>query len=909
MFWMTISAIGRALRLPALLVLLFPLTVAAIDRAVPTPVLSASEFDYPPYCIVNEKQEADGFSAELLRAALRAMGQEVTFQVGHWREVKQSLADGKVQVLPLVGRTPEREALFDFTFPYLTMHGTIVVRAGETGIGSLADLQGKKVAVMRGDNAEEFVRRSNLGVTLVSTATFREAMQGVADDRYDAVIIQKLLALQLIRSEGLDNLKTVGPPLEEFAQDFCFAVRKGDHKLLRVLNEGLSIVTADGTFRHLHSKWFGPIENFGRIPSRIVVGGDHDYPPYEFIDANGQPAGYNIELTRAIARRMGLSVDFRLGPRNEIRKELAEGKIDLVQGMFYSPEWDQTFDFSPAYTVISHVMVTRSGTPHPGTIADLADKVVVVMAGDIMHELVSKQGRVKQLVTVSSQEEALRLLAAGQYDCALVARIPALHWIRQHGWDNLRVGEEPVTSPEYGYAVLHGNGELLRSVNEGLASLKHAGEYRAIHARWLGVYDEPNRKFLKTLLSVVALLLTLLGSFLAWSVTLRRQVRSRTRELQREIDEHKRTEKSLRESEEHYRALVNTIPHGITVMDPEHRILMINEAQANIYQHPPEWFIGRFCYEVFEKRQQVCPHCPGVASLRSGQVEHTEAEGVLDDGSRVSVRLHTAPFSLADDRTGFIEVVEDITARRQLEAKTQQMARLASLGEMATGVAHEINNPINGIVNCAQLLNERLPIEHPCQGIADRILREGNRIARIVRSLLSICHPGELSVEPFSVRDCFDSVLALSREKLISDGIDLQVDLPVDLLQIRGERQQIEQLLLNLINNAHHALNARFPEQHPDKRLLIGARRRMASGQEWINLKVYDQGIGIRREVLGRIFDPFFTTKPAGVGTGLGLGICHEIVMRHGGEIRVESEFGSFTQVTIELPLRETTVD
>ena len=119
------------------------------------PVIQAgSEIGYPPYCIVDQQGRADGFSVELMRAALDAMGFDVTFDVGPWEEVKQSLEFGEVDALPLVGRTPEREDIFDFTFPYMTMHGTIVVHEDTHGITDLEDLVGRKVAVMQGDNAQ-----------------------------------------------------------------------------------------------------------------------------------------------------------------------------------------------------------------------------------------------------------------------------------------------------------------------------------------------------------------------------------------------------------------------------------------------------------------------------------------------------------------------------------------------------------------------------------------------------------------------------------------------------------------------------------------------------------------------------------------------------------------------------------
>lgn len=539
---------------------------APVPAAALPVITSASEYDYPPYCIITPDGQADGFSVELLRAALKAMGREVSFRTGPWSEVRELLTTGKVQVLPLVGRTPEREQSFEFTFPYLTMHGTLVVRVGETAIRGLADLRGKRVAVMRGDNAEEFVRRSNLGAAVATTATFDQALRQLAGGEHDAVVIQKLLALQLINSLKLTGLKTVGPPLEEFRQSFCFAVRKGDHQLLNLLNEGLSIVIADGTFRQLRDKWFGPIEATEATKSRIVIGGDADYPPYEFLDENGQPAGYNVELTRAIARQAGLDVDIRLRPWAEIRAGLARRNIDAVQGMFYSPERDVNFDFSPPHTLINHVIVVRDQEEAPRTLAELAGKSILVMAGDIMHDLAVKQGFARQLVLVKSQEEALRLLASGRHDCALVAKLPALYWIDKHGWRNLHVVQPPVTSPEYCYAIPHGNNALLAKLAEGLATIKSTGEYRQIYSRWLGVYEKPELSgweiFKYSLYGVVPLIALLVGSVI-WSRSLKGKVDSATAQLQQEIEERKLVIKALDAKNAEMERFLYTVSHDL----------------------------------------------------------------------------------------------------------------------------------------------------------------------------------------------------------------------------------------------------------------------------------------------------------------------------------------------------------
>jgi len=221
-------------------------------------IVIASEPDYPPYCIVDKNGNADGFSVDLFKAAAKAVNIEVDIKIGIWNQIKQDLAEGKIDALPLVGRTPERELLYDFTFPYLTLHGAIFVREGTTGIKTVADLRDKKIVVMKGDNAEEYVRRANISKYISTTHTFGEAFSDLAKGEYDAVITQRVLGLQLLKEMNLETIIPLDLNLDEFRQDFCFGVKKGNKELLSRLNEGLSIVIANKTYDRLHKKWFGP---------------------------------------------------------------------------------------------------------------------------------------------------------------------------------------------------------------------------------------------------------------------------------------------------------------------------------------------------------------------------------------------------------------------------------------------------------------------------------------------------------------------------------------------------------------------------------------------------------------------------------------------------------------------------
>lgn len=223
-----------------------------------TKITIASEPDYPPYCLVDKNGKADGFSVDLFLAAAKEMRLPVDIKIGVWNLIKEDLAEGKIDALPLVGKTPEREIIFDFTIPYITLHGAVFVRKGTTDIKTLEDLKNRSVVVMKGDNSEEFVRRANISNKIITVNTFKEAFQLLANGNYSAVICQRVMGLELLKKLEIESVIPADIELTDFRQDFCFAVQKGNKELLSILNEGLSVVIANGVYDKLHLKWFGP---------------------------------------------------------------------------------------------------------------------------------------------------------------------------------------------------------------------------------------------------------------------------------------------------------------------------------------------------------------------------------------------------------------------------------------------------------------------------------------------------------------------------------------------------------------------------------------------------------------------------------------------------------------------------
>jgi len=227
---------------------------------------SASEFDYPPFSVVKDGV-ADGFSVELLKAVANEMGLAIEFKVDQWNIIKQELEDGKLDVLPLVGYSQERDEVFDFTIPYIVMRGNIFVRDDYNDIRSEDDLFGKEIIVMRDDNSQEYAELRNFTDKLILVNTYAEAFELLSSGKHDAVLAQSLVGEKLINDLNIKNIKAVTRladngidrirvSLSGFEQKFSFAVQEGNKELLALLNEGLAIVIENGTYERLYEKWF-----------------------------------------------------------------------------------------------------------------------------------------------------------------------------------------------------------------------------------------------------------------------------------------------------------------------------------------------------------------------------------------------------------------------------------------------------------------------------------------------------------------------------------------------------------------------------------------------------------------------------------------------------------------------------
>jgi PAS domain S-box-containing protein len=293
-----------------------------------------------------------------------------------------------------------------------------------------------------------------------------------------------------------------------------------------------------------------------------------------------------------------------------------------------------------------------------------------------------------------------------------------------------------------------------------------------------------------------------------------------------------------------------------------------------------------------------CPLEPFIGSQKTRLLE-AELHGLYG-----KYMLTISPLLESDGKTNAtLLIARNLTEEEVIRAETMRAAQLAAIGELASGVAHEINNPINGIINYAQIILDE-PDDPESQDNLQNIISEGKRIASIVSNLLDFARRREEVFASSYIKKIVLDSLQLVAHLLEKDGIICSVKIKDSLPPLLCNEQQLQQVFLNLISNARYALNKRYPQPSPDKQLHILGDFFNQKKTPSIRLTFTDHGIGIAAEIQEKIFDPFFSTKPKGEGTGLGLSISHGLVRDHGGNMSVKSKLGEWTRFTIELPVK-----
>jgi two-component system, NtrC family, sensor histidine kinase PilS len=340
--------------------------------------------------------------------------------------------------------------------------------------------------------------------------------------------------------------------------------------------------------------------------------------------------------------------------------------------------------------------------------------------------------------------------------------------------------------------------------------------------------------------------------------------------------------------------VIDRLLSGLATADADGRLLTFNHAAATITGMPAEAAIGRDARDVLQLSADLRSQLETLAERRSLRVDlhYTTASGRIID-----LGLTASTLVFPDGRVGFLFTFQDVTDVKRLERDARLQQRLAAIGEMAAGIAHEIRNPLASMSGSIQVLRQELPLNEEQAQLMDIVLRESERLNDTIRSFLAYARPQRFAVAKLDVRKIIqDTALLLRNSAEVRDGHSVDIDVPADPVWFEADENQLRQVVWNLATNGLRAMTQ-------GGRLLLSVRTEASAGGDGdLVVTVSDEGRGIPAEELDGIFQPFRSTFEK--GTGLGLAIVHRIVTDYGGVIQVSSTVGSGTTVRVRLPFR-----
>ena len=626
--------------------------------------------------------------------------------------------------------------------------------------------------------------------------------------------------------------------------------------------------------------------SFALIPSqalsdqKLKVGVSKDSPPLSFIEENETtPKGFSVDLSKVLAASMDLEAEIYAMNDSELIPALNEGKVDLVIGVMDD-------SYSTTNMIKTSVQANRNYYINQqcltfASFKDLPGHTVAIEKGrDLSWLMPSRTGI--NFIETESQEEALALVDSGKAQVYISNDSGAtIHIMEEKGFRNIKEVGMPIEIVPLVLAVNKRNPELLSSLSIAYGKTLEDGSYHRIFYKWLGndarvIMGKYKQYIIGTVLFIVfSFLLSII-----WSFVLKKKVNHIT--------------KDLKISEQRYRDLIESSPEMIHLISMAGEIRLANKIALTHLGYNEKEISSLSLHELVlpEQKDDVTDFIDSVF-----QYKYSNKEFIFrtKDGNHIHVEMIATIVKGPDDVEALVCCfARDITERKRLEENLIHSDRLAIMGQMAAGIAHEINNPLSIILSNAQdSLTHELSPDDSLESLKS-IERNALRAAKNIKDLLSFTRPTLQEVAPIDLIQLIDETLFFFKQRLKQKNIKIEKTYPADLINLCGDKNLIQQLLINLILNAIQAI------KH-EGIIILRVNVNGDAVDRKIILQVEDNGIGIPEEDLRKIFDPFFTSRKED-GFGLGLFISKMIVEKHHGILSASSKVGKGTVMTIELP-------
>ena len=655
-----------------------------------------------------------------------------------------------------------------------------------------------------------------------------------------------------------------------------------------------------------------------RTPVTVVL--DDNYPPYIFRDADGHLQGILPDQWALWERKTGVKADLQAMDWSEAQRVMREGRADVIDTIFRTPEREQLYDFTPPYAQIEVPVFADKDLGGITDVSSLQGFTVGVKAGDAVIENLTNHG-IHSLKEYPSYEAIIQAAKNEEIKVFSVDQPAAIYYLYKYGVADEFRRSFVLYTGEFHRAVQKDRSDLLALVENGFRKISPR-EHRTIEQKWMGtpfLLRTALREWAPWLMLVATVLLLLA----IVNVVLRRQVHARTAELRRtletlrqSLEERKQAEAKLRASHEYFAGMFNAINDGLQVLDIQTgRLLDVNQRMCELFGYSREEALAGGIGLLFA---DAPPYALKDAE-RWLQKARTEGPQIFEwmakhrDGHLFWVEVNLREVKLGpDDR--LIVTVRDITDRKAAEEERlrfdrqiQESQKLESLGLLAGGIAHDFNNLLTAILGNIDLALLDIPRASTARDDLLTAMSATRRAAELAQQMLAYSGKGRFVIERVDVPAAIREIVQMLKAS-ISKSADLRIRFPETLPEIEVDATQLRQVIMNLVINASEALenqpgtidiSASVVEGQAAPAFQLWPHRPLPPGS-YLRIEVADSGIGMPPDVLDKIFDPFFSTKF--IGRGLGLPAVLGIVRGHKGAIQVDSIPGKGTTFRVFFP-------
>lgn len=926
------SRVGRTiLLLFVIAAFTFPLAPSPILAAKnPDEIVAGVPKDFPPYYFIDERTgRLYGFAIDTMEEIARRAGLgKVRYVVfDGWSAVTQALKDGRIDIIPNIGVIEERQKDISFTRPIETHHIDIFVRSVTEDIRRIDDLRNRKVAVVAG-NKGLFIIKSYGKAVPVIFHSLDEALLSLLSGNADALVCPEPLVSFVAGRSGLSaRIKKVGEPLLEVKR--AIGVSTGRAELLNVLDQEIEAFTASPEYKKIYAKWYGePGTYWDNQQVWIAVGS------ILFIVILTLIAWHYVSLMR-LNRRLLESLE----KQKVSEKALRESEAIFNQFMDHSPVHVFFKDENIRALKLSKNYEQMLGMPLESMLgktmddlfpSDLAKSMVEddkkILSGGRTLEVIEKFGdrtysTIKFPIIV---DEKPRFLAGFTMDISErkrseealkenEERLRQAQAIAHVGNWEIDLRTKKIWGSEEAfriYGVERVTPEMPLAVIQQCVLPQYRSEMDLVLQRLIeqkGEYDEEfqikrmNDGELRFIHSKAELVLA------------EDDTPTRVTGVIQDITERKQGELAALAAEKRFRALLENIQLVAIILDCNGRISFCNDYLLTMTGWSREEILGQRWFDLFMPdsiRNEI--ESQFYARIENGPVvSHQENAILTRDGSiRQIVWDNTALHDPEGRVIGSAGIGIDVTEHRKLEEALRRAEKMEALGQLAGGVAHDLNNVLGVLVGYSELLAEKIPEGNPLRKYAVNILSSSEKGASIIQDLLTLARRGvsvSAVVNMNSIVSDFLGSPVFEKLKDYHPHATFRTELDKELLPIKGSPIHLEKTVMNLISNAAEAITGEGEIViHTENRYVDKSIRgydHVCQG-EYAVLTVSDSGSGIAAADLDKIFEPFYTKKVMGrSGTGLGLAVVWGTVKDHAGYIDVRSEKGKGSTFTLYFPV------